>query len=246
MTSSDRRNFLNGTAAGAAAMVGAVAMSASPLSAEAATPPPKPKEKKMHTANHNTFNAKNTAIVLVDHQKATMEWIYSQDKKNVENNLRMLARIGAEVDVPLLITTTLEEQIGLTWEGIQQAAPKQFANRIKRGGTLNCFIDPAFKSAVKNLDRKNLIICGLTTDICLLHTVDSAVKEGYNVIVVADASGSMSKLADDTSFDYFRQIGAFVLSANAAVTELFQDFSTPDGQKVMNINLQEVISKLGK
>jgi nicotinamidase-related amidase len=99
---------------------------------------------------------------------------------------------------------------------------------------------------VKNLERKNLILCGLTTDICLLHTVESAIREGYNVIVVADASGSMSKLADDTSFDYFRQIGAFVLSANAAVTELFQDFSTPDGQKVMNINLQEVISKLGK
>jgi hypothetical protein len=76
--------------------------------------------------------------------------------------------------------------------------------------------------------------------------VESAVNEGYQVIVVADASGSMSKLADDTSFDYFRQMGALVLSANAAVTELFQDFSTPDGQKVMNINLQEVISKLGK
>ena len=192
------------------------------------------------------FTPQNSAIILVDHQKMTMDWIYSQDKKNVENNLRMLARIGAEVNVPMLITTTLEDQIGLTWEGIQTAAPKQFAARIKRGGTLNCFIDPNFKTAVKNLGRKNLIICGLTTDICLLHTVESAIKEGYNVIVVADASGSMSKLADDTSFDYFRQIGASVLSANATVTELFQDFSTVDGQKVMQINLQEVVSKLGK
>ncbi len=246
MTDSDRRNFLSGTAAGAAAMVGAAAISANPLVAEASTPALTPKENKVHAANPNSFNAKNTAILLVDHQKTTMDWIYSQDKKNVENNLRMLARVGAEVDIPLLITTTLEEQVGLTWEGIQQAAPKQFANRIKRGGTLNCFIDPAFKSAVKNLRRKNLLICGLTTDICLLHTVESAVKEGYNVIVVADASGSMSKLADDTSFDYFRQIGAFVLSANAAVTALFQDFSTADGQKVMQINLEEVIAKLGK
>lgn len=192
------------------------------------------------------FTPQNSAILLVDHQTSTMDWIYSQDKKNVENNLRMLARVGAEVNVPLLITTTMEEQIGLTWDGIQQTAPKQFANRIKRGGTLNCFIDPNFKTAVKNLNRKNLVICGLTTDICLLHTVTSAIELGYNVIVVADASGSMSKLADETSFDYFRQIGAKVLSANATVTELFQDFSTPDGQKVMQINLQEVVSKLGK
>ncbi|WP_051881948.1 isochorismatase family protein [Chryseobacterium soli] len=192
------------------------------------------------------FTPQNSAILLIDHQKTTMDWIYSQDKKTVENNLRMLARIGAEVHVPLLITTTMEEQVGLTWEGIQQAAPAQFAARIKRGGTLNCFIDPNFKTAVKNLNRKNLIICGLTTDICLLHTVTSAIELGYNVIVVADASGSMSTMADETSFDYFRQIGATVLSANAAVTELFQDFSTPDGQKVMKINLEEVVSKLGK
>jgi nicotinamidase-related amidase len=192
------------------------------------------------------FTPQNSAILLIDHQTMTMDWIYSQDKKNVENNLRMLARVGAEVNVPLLITTTMEEQVGLTWEGIQQAAPKQFAARIKRGGTLNCFIDAKFKTAVKNLNRKNLIICGLTTDICLLHTVTSALELGYNVLVVADASGSMSKLADESSFDYFRQIGAKVLSANATVTELFQDFSTPDGQQVMQINLDEVVSKLGK
>ncbi len=241
MIDSNRRGFI-------ATTIGAVAATAAlgSASAQAATSSNLKDFKMNAKTGHRAFTADSTALVLVDHQKATMDWIYSQDKKNVENNLRMLARIGAEVNVPLLITTTLEEQIGLTWEGIQQAAPKQFANRIKRGGTLNCFIDPAFKSAVKNLGRKNLIICGLTTDICLLHTVESALQEGYNVIVVADASGSMSKLADDTSFDYFRQIGAYVLSANAAVTELFQDFSTPDGQKVMQINLQEVISKLGK
>jgi nicotinamidase-related amidase len=192
------------------------------------------------------FTPQNAAILLIDHQKMTMDWIYSQERKNVENNLRMLSRIGSEVNVPLLITTTMEEQVGLTWEGIQQTAPKQFENRIKRGGTLNCFIDPNFKTAVKNLNKKNLIICGLTTDICLLHTVTTAIELGYNVIVVADASGSMTKMADETSFDYFRQIGARVLSANATVTELYQDFSTKDGQKVMQINIEEVVSKLGK
>ncbi len=203
------------------------------------------------TANSSTkkvmrFTPQDAAIILVDHQKMTMDWIYSQDKKNVENNLRMLSRIGAEVNVPLLITTTMEEQVGLTWEGIQKAAPKQFANRIKRGGTLDCFLDNNFKTAVKNLGKKNLIIAGLTTDICLLHTVESAIKEGYNVVVVADASGGMTTLSDEVTFDAMRQLGARVLSANAAVTELFPDFGTSDGQKVMKINLEEVVSKLGK
>jgi nicotinamidase-related amidase len=192
------------------------------------------------------FTPENSAILLVDHQKMTMEWIYSQDRKNVENNLRMLARIGAELKVPMLITTTMEDQVGQTWVDIQKLAPNQYANRIKRGGTINCFIDPNFNAAVKALGKKKLIICGLTTDICLLHTVQGALRNGYEVMVVADACGSMSKLSDDLSFDYLRQIGAYVVSANSVLSELYADFGTPDGQKAMQINLQEVVSKLGK
>ena len=192
------------------------------------------------------FTPQNSAILLVDHQTMTMNWIYSQDKKNVENNLRMLARIGAELKVPMLITTTMEEQVGPTWEGIQKLAPTQYANRIKRGGTINCFIDPKFNAAVKALDKKKLIICGLTTDICLLHTVQVALRNGYEVMVVADACGSMSKLADDLSFDYLRQLGVYVVSANTVLSELYTDFGSPEGQKAMKINLEEVVSKLGK
>jgi nicotinamidase-related amidase len=192
------------------------------------------------------FTAQNAAILLVDHQAMTMNWIYSQDKKNVENNLRMLARIGAELKVPLLITTTMEEQVGQTWVDIQKLAPTQYANRIKRGGTINCFIDPNFNAAVKALGKKKLIICGLTTDICLLHTVQGALRNGYEVMVVADACGSMSKLADDLSFDYLRQLGVYVVSANSVLSELYSDFGSPEGQKAMKINLEEVVSKLGK
>ena len=192
------------------------------------------------------FTTQNCAILLVDHQKMTMDWIYSQDKKNVENNLRMLARMGAELNIPLIVTTTMEANVGPTWEGIQTAAPVQYASRIKRGGTINCFLDPGFDKAVKATGRKKLIICGLTTDICLLHTVQGALRNGYEVMVVADACGSMTPLADQVSFDYLRQIGVYVVSANSALSELFSDFGSPEGQKAMKINLDEVVSKLGK
>ncbi len=192
------------------------------------------------------FTPENSAILLVDHQTTTMNWIYSQDKTNVENNLRMLARIGSELEVPMLITTTMEEQVGLTFEDVQKLAPTQFANRIKRGGTINCFLDDNFKAAVKSLGRKKLIICGLTTDICLLHTVQGALRNEYEVMVAADACGSMTKLADDLSFAYLRQFGVSVVSSNCVLSELYADFGSPDGQKAMQINLEEVVSKLGR
>lgn len=192
------------------------------------------------------FTPQNSAILLVDHQKMTMDWIYSQDRKGVERNLQMLARLGNDMNIPLLITTTMEDMVGPTFEGIQRVAPQQHANRIKRGGTINCFLDPNFSKAVKALGRKKMFIAGLTTDICLLQTVKGALNEGYEVVVIADASGSMTKMADEVSFDYFRQIGVKVYSANAVLSELYSDFGTPDGQKAMQISMEEVVSKLGQ
>jgi nicotinamidase-related amidase len=128
------------------------------------------------------FTPQNSAILLVDHQKSTMDWIYSQDKKGVENNLIMLSRLGVDLNIPLLITTTMEDYVGATYEGIQDVAPKQYANRVKRGGTINCFLDPNFNQAVKHLGRNKLFIAGLTTDICLLQTVKGALNNYYEVI----------------------------------------------------------------
>lgn len=192
------------------------------------------------------FTPTNSAILLVDHQKMTMDWIHSQDATAVKHNLRMLARMGNELNIPLVITTTMEEQVGPTWEDIQQLAPTQYEHRVKRGGTINAFIDKGFADAVKNTGKNKLIIAGLTSDICLLQTVKGALRANYQVMVVADASGSMTPAADEASFATLRQMGAQVVTANSVLSELYNDFGTPDGQKAMQINLQEVVSKLGK
>ena len=187
----------------------------------------------------------NSAILLIDHQDMTVGWIQSQPKDLVVANVRMLARIGSELGVPLLVTSTMEQQIGTNIKDVQETAPAAYAARVKRGGTLNCFLDPAFKSAVAKLGRKSLILAGLTTDICLFHTSVGALKEGYEVSIVADACGSMSALADSVTFDRMRGLGMTVTAGNQVLTELFTDFGTAEGQKAMKINLEEIVSKQG-
>jgi nicotinamidase-related amidase len=192
------------------------------------------------------FTPQNSAILLVDHQQMTMNWIKSLPAETVKQNLRMLARLGVEEKIPLLITTTMEEQVGATWQDIQTLAPTQYAARIKRGGTINCFLDANFRNAVKATGRQKLVIAGLTTDICLMHTVQGALREGYTIWVVADASGSMTPLADELTYAYLRGLGVTVTGGNSLLSELYTDFGTPDGQKAMQINLEEIVSKLAK
>ena len=190
------------------------------------------------------FTKDNAAIVLVDHQDMTVGWIKSQPPKVTVANVRQLARIGTELGVPLLITSTMEVNIGTNIADLQELAPQAYAARVRRGGTLNCFLDDNFAAAVDALDRKNLIIAGLTTDICLFNTVVGAVAAGYSVQVVADACGSSSALADAITYDRLRGLGVTITVGNQLLSELFTDFGTKQGQQAMQINLQEIITAL--
>ena len=153
------------------------------------------------------FTTDNAAIVLIDHQDMTVGWIRSQPQTTTVNNVRMLARVGAELGVPHMVTSTMEDVIGTNIKDVQELAPEAYAARVKRGGTLNGFLDPAFVAAVKGLGRSNLILAGLTTDICLFHTARGAIDAGYEVQVVADACGSSSVSSDELTFDRLRALG---------------------------------------
>ena len=190
------------------------------------------------------FTTDNAAIVLIDHQDMTVGWIRSQPQTTTVNNVRMLARVGAELGVPHMVTSTMEDVIGTNIKDVQELAPDAYAARVKRGGTLNGFLDPAFVAAVKGLGRSNLILAGLTTDICLFHTARGAIDAGYEVQVVADACGSSSVSSDQLTFDRLRALGATITGGNQVLSELFTDFGTAQGQKAQQINMDEIIAKM--
>ena len=186
----------------------------------------------------------DSMILLVDHQTTTIDWVKSLPKQTVIASCRVLARMGVTFSMPLFVTTTMEDYVGPTIEDIQQVAPEAFAARFKRGGILSCLDQPELAAALKATARKNLILAGLTTDICLFWAARDAVRLDYNVFVIADACGTMSTLGDTTTFDRLRDLGVIVTVVNQAVTELCNDFGSSDGMKAQGILADEVISKL--
>ncbi|PWJ96806.1 nicotinamidase-related amidase [Flavobacterium araucananum] len=179
----------------------------------------------------------NAAIVLVDHQPGVLAMASSLPAKTITTNTAVLAKLGEELGIPLVITSTREnlDFLGTNFVEIQKAAPKAYASRIKRAGTLNAFDDKAFVSAVKNTGRPNLIMAGLITDVCLFHSVSSAIKAGYKVYVVADASGSTTTLADAVTYDRMRDMGAIITTTFGVLFELYPNLAIPAGQKAEGI-----------
>jgi nicotinamidase-related amidase len=190
------------------------------------------------------FTISNSTVMLVDHQTMTIDWVKSIPKATVIASCRVLARLAVANNMPLILTTTMEEYVGPTLPEIQEVAGDAFANRFKRGGALSCFDDNSLQAHVKELGRPNIILAGLTTDICLFWAAVGALDLGYKVMVIADACGTMSNLGDELTYARLRDKGVVVTVVNQVVTELQNDFGTASGQVAQQIMSEEIISKL--
>jgi nicotinamidase-related amidase len=193
----------------------------------------------------NNFTTADTLIMLVDHQTGTLGWVKSLPQETVITACRVLTRMAIAYDMPLVLTTTMEEQVGSTIPDMQTLAPDAYKQRYARGGELDCWDDAKLRDGVAALRRKRIVMAGLTTDICLFWAARSALRLGYEVLVVADACGTTSVLGDTLTYDRLRADGAQVTVINQAVTELANNFGVPAGQSAQQIMGEEIIAKLG-
>ncbi len=191
------------------------------------------------------FTTANSLIMLVDHQTGTLGWVKSLPPETVATACRVLARMAVSYDMPLVLTTTMEAQVGPTIPAIAELAPKAFEARYARGGALDCWDDQRLRDGVAALGRRKLIMAGLTTDICLFWAARTALRLGYEVLVVADACGTTSVLGDTLTYDRLRADGAQITVINQAVTELVNDFGVAEGEAAQRIMGEEIIAKLG-
>ena len=185
---------------------------------------------------HKRYNPENAAMLLIDHQVGTAGWMNSGPVEVMKRNTLALAKAAAALGMPVVLTSSMESEAqGSLFPELEDIVPVAFAKRIKRLGTVDAMADPIFNQAVKSTRRKNLIMSGLLTEVCVLYPALSAVEEGYDVQVVADASGSGTKAGDDIALARIRQSGAYVASTIQILSELVEDWSTGAGPAVMGV-----------
>ena len=191
------------------------------------------------------FSPENSTLLLIDHQIGTMGWVRSISFEEMKQNAIVLAKAAAATKIPVVLTSSQEDRAqGPLLKEFETILPDAFAKRVKRAGLVNCWKDTAFASAAKAPGRKNIIMAGVTNDVCTVYPAMSAVQEGYRVQVVADAGGSPSKFADDIALQRMKDAGVTLTTTNQLIAELAQDWSAANGQKLIQILFEDVFSKL--
>ena len=146
------------------------------------------------------FEASKSAILLIDHQVGTMQLVKNLPIDRVKRFSLALAKTAVALDMPLVLTSSQEDRIqGPLLPELQEIAPEAYAKRIQRAGVADAWSDLNFKRAVEATGRKQLVMAGITTDVCLVFPAINAVRDGYAVQCVMDASGSPYELSEETS-----------------------------------------------
>jgi nicotinamidase-related amidase len=193
----------------------------------------------------NKFTVENAAMLLIDHQRGTIKLARNISHAEIIQNTRALARTAVETGMPLILTSSMENNFqGLLLDDLQKIAPEAYEKRIKRPGIVDCWEYPDFKKAVEVTGKKKLIMAGLTNDVCIVYPAISAVEDGYEVQVVVDAGGSPTMLADEMATERMKKHGVTLTSTNQVMAELAVSWSDGFGQTIQNIMYQEILSKL--
>jgi nicotinamidase-related amidase len=193
------------------------------------------------------FTATNTAMLLIDHQVGTLSWCRSIPQELIRNNTRALARAAKALGMPLILTSSMEEHAqGPLIKDLEEIAPEEHASRVKHIGVVNAWDDPNYKAAVMATGRKNLIMAGLTNDVCVVYPSMSAVEEGFNVQVVVDAGGSPTQISDETALRRMERAGVTLTSTTQLIAGLAGSWASESGAKLIQIVLEEVMAHLGK
>ncbi|MDX8130450.1 isochorismatase family protein [Methylomonas sp. BW4-1] len=189
-----------------------------------------------------TFSSADSAVVLIDHQVGTMKLIKNIPLEVAKRNTLALAKAAKALNIPVVLTSSQEENVqGPLLPELEQICPEAFTARIQRTGIVNAWDDPHFKKAVEATGRRNLIMAGVTTDVCLVFPSISARREGYQVQAVMDASGSPYELSEEMARRRMEREGVILTATNTLLAELAQDWSGVEGNQLLGILFQDVL-----
>jgi len=164
----------------------------------------------------------DSVLVLIDHQAYQMANLNSHEPQMVINNTVGLAKSARAFKVPTILTTVIADRGGKLFKQIADVFPGQ---EIIDRTFINTWEDAKVVDAVKETGRKQLIIAGLWTEVCVAMPAIQALGEGWDVTVVTDACGGVSVESHQVGIQRMIAAGANVMTWMAVAAEWQRDWA---------------------
>lgn len=165
----------------------------------------------------------NAAVLMVDHQAGLLSLVRDIEPDRFKNDVLALADLAKYFGLPTILTTSFEDgPNGPLVPELKELFPD--APYIARPGQINAWDNEDFVRAVKATGKRQLLVAGVVTEVCVAFPALSALAEGYQVFVVTDASGTFNEVTRHAAWDRMSAAGAQLMTWFAVACELHRDW----------------------
>ncbi|KAF2681205.1 Isochorismatase hydrolase [Lentithecium fluviatile CBS 122367] len=175
----------------------------------------------------------NSVLLILDLQVGLYQVARDWDPTLYRENMMAHAALGKLFNLPVIMTTSAEQ-------GPNGPLPKEMlemypdAPLIKRQGEVNAWDNADIRAAIQATGKKQVLVAGITTDVCTAFLALSLRAEGYSVFANIEASGTTTALVRDTANARMQQAGVQLVSLFAIVCDLMRDWrNTPGAKEVL-------------
>lgn len=184
-----------------------------------------------------TIDPDNAVLLLIDHQSGLFQVVKDMPMTTLRAHATALAKMATLTNIPVITTASVPQgPNGPLIPEIHELAPH--AQYVARHGEINAWDNPDFVAAVEATGRKQLIIAGTVTSVCMAFPAISAKNAGYEVFGVVDASGTYSKMAEEITLARIVQAGVVPMDTAAVASDLQKTWNRDDAQEWAHIYTQ--------
>lgn len=166
----------------------------------------------------------NCQLIFIDHQPQMAFGVQSIDRQVLKNNTVALAKAAKIFGIPTIITTVETESFsGFTYPELLDVFPDK---ALLERTSMNSWDDQKVRDALKAAGRNKVVVSGLWTEVCNTTFALSAMHDaGYEIYMVADASGGTSKEAHDYAMQRMIQAGVVPVTWQQVLLEWQRDWA---------------------
>jgi nicotinamidase-related amidase len=170
----------------------------------------------------------NAAVLVIDIQSRLTPAMPEETLARVVKYSRALVGMAKELGLPVLATEQYPKGLGPLIPEVKDVLPSPPVEKVH----FSCGADPAFSAALEKTGRRQVIVCGMETHVCVFQTVRDLVGQGYEVHVCTDAVSSRTEEHRRTGLELCREAGAILTTAETAIFDLLHQAGTAEFKKV--------------
>ncbi|WP_373379439.1 isochorismate family cysteine hydrolase YcaC [Cupriavidus nantongensis] len=172
---------------------------------------------------YKRLDKSQAAVLMVDHQAGLLSLVRDIEPDKFRNNVLAMADLAKYFKLPTILTTSFEDgPNGPLVPELKAMFPD--APFIPRPGQINAWDNEDFVKAVKATGKKQLLIAGVVTEVCVAFPALSAIQDGYDVFVVTDASGTFNEVTRESAWHRMAEAGAQLMTWFGVACELHRDW----------------------